>query len=532
MSHATSAATTVHGVLEAAATTAPDARAVFFVDGPAFTNAELLDESRRVAAGLRAAGVSAGDRVALLVGNRPEFLSTYLALSALGAVSVPLNTAMRGDILTYMLETVGPCRLVVEDEFHEAVPTELLDSGTVLDVWWLAPSEAPDAATPPRTLPFSELTTHEPITTSHPARHSDLLSILFTSGTTGPSKGVMWSHRTALAFSENATWVMGYTARDTVYTCLPLFHINALFTAFLAGLQEGAAVCVSRRFSASRFWSEVTTSGATVLNMLGAMGAVLWKQAPTPEERAHSLRLAMVVPFPRNEHAEFEERFALRATELYGSTDTSIPIGLPHGETRPGSCGRAAPGWEVALVDADDEPVPPGVPGELVTRPTRPFIGQLGYYKMPDKTWEAHRNAWFHTGDMLVQDDEGWFYFQDRLKDALRVSGENVSSFEVEQVLQSHPAVAEVAVYGVPSELGEDAVMASVVTEAGETLDPADLASFAATRLPYFAVPRYIDVVAALPKTSTQKIRKQELRSTGVRATTWDGGQRRRSTAR
>ncbi len=501
-----------------------------FVDGAAYTCGQLLDEVRRVAGGLAAAGVAPGDRVAILVGNRIEFLTTFFAISSLGAVSVPINTAMRGDVLTYMLEKVGPCHLVVEDEYLEAVPQALSDSGTVLHTWWIPSVEG--TAPPAGTLAFEGLRESAPLLESHRPKHSDLLSILFTSGTTGPSKGVMWSHRTAVAFSENATWVMGYTSQDTIYTCLPLFHINALFTAILPGLQQGAPVVVSPRFSARRFWREITDSGATVTNMLGAMGAVLWKQEPQPEERAHRLRLAMVVPFPKADYLAFEERFGMRINELYGSTDTAIPIGVPHGARRPGSCGRSTPGWEVALVDTDDEPVPPGVPGELVTRPSRPFVGQLGYWGQPDKSWEAHRNGWFHTGDMLVQDDEGWFYFQDRLKDALRVSGENVSSFEVEQVLLSHPAVAEVAVYGVPSELGEDSVMACIVTEPGHELDPPELIEFVAGRLAYFAVPRYVDVVDQLPKTSTQKIRKHELRRRGISVTTWDGGQRRRGASR
>jgi crotonobetaine/carnitine-CoA ligase len=529
-SPATTGTTSVHGTLEAAVEADPEAPAVWFVDGPGFTRQQLLTEVRRVAGGLAAAGVTPGDRIAILVGNRPEFLVTYLAISSLGAVSVPINTAMRGDVLTYMLEMVGPCRLVLEADYYDAVPQDLAEAGTVLSTWWI-PSRQGDQL-PLDALAFSDLRQAEPLRDSHVSGHAELLSILFTSGTTGPSKGVMWSHRTALAFSENATWVMGYTARDTIYTCLPLFHINALFTAFLAGLQQGAPVVVSPRFSASRFWREITDSGATVTNMLGAMGAILWKQEPQPEESTHRLRLAMVVPFPKRDHIAFEQRFGMLINELYGSTDTSIPIGIPHGERRPGSCGRPAPGWEVALVDAMDEPVPPGVPGELVTRPSRPFIGQLGYWSQPDKTWEAHRNAWFHTGDMLIQDDDGWFYFQDRLKDALRVSGENVSSFEVEQVLSSHPAVAEVAVYGVPSDLGEDSVMACVVPESGHQLEPSDLVDFASGRLPYFAVPRYVDLVDQLPKTSTQKIRKQELRSRGISTTTWDGGQRRSSSAR
>lgn len=524
-----SAPTSVHGLLERAAQDAPDRLAVTFVDGPSLTRAELLEAVLRVAGGLRDAGIRSGDRVALLVGNRLEFLTTYLGLSAVGAVSVPINTALRGDVLAYMLDLVGPSRLVVEAHLLDEVAADVVASGAVTTAWVIgADHESVGLADLADLRPFTALSAASPVESCTRPHHRELLSILFTSGTTGPSKGVMWSHRTALAFSENAAWVMGYTRDDVVYTCLPLFHINALFTAFTAGLMNDAHVVVAARFSARRYWSEVAQHGATVTNMLGAMGAVLWKQAPSATERAHRLRLAMVVPFPTGWHEEFETRFGVQVNELYGSTDTGIPIGIPHGARRPGSCGLTAPGWQVQLVDEHDEPVPSGTPGELVTRPTVPFVGQLGYWRQPDKTWESHRNAWFHTGDQLVQDDEGWFTFQDRLKDAMRVSGENVSSFEVEQVLLSHPDVAEAAVFAVPSDLGEDAIMACVVPEEAKAVDVVELLELAAGRMAYFSVPRYVEVVDALPKTSTLKVRKQELRERGVTARTWDGGQRRR----
>ncbi|MDQ1105389.1 AMP-binding protein [Nocardioides zeae] len=519
-----------------AATTHPDAPCVRFIDGPSLTYAALLSEVRAVAGALAADGVRPGDRVVLMVGNRVEFLTVALATAWLGAVSVPLNTALRGDALTAMLDLVGPCRLVADGDVLVDVAGALERSGALTRTWVL-PATGDEAAPyrlsglPPWAEPFSALRDGgaPPVHDPHPAVDSDLLAILFTSGTTGPSKGVMWSHRTALAFAENTEWVMGYTADDVIYTCLPLFHINAMYTAFLPGVRNRAPVVVSPRFSASRYWTEIAASGATVTNMLGAIGALLWKQPEQPDERAHRLRLAMVVPFPVGHDAEFAARFGTDLTELYGSTDSGIPLGVPHGERRPGRCGVPAPGWEVVVADEHDRPVPDGTPGELLTRPTRPFVGQLGYWRQPDKTWEAHRNAWFHTGDQVVRHEDGSFSFRDRLKDALRVSGENVSAFEVEHVLTGHPAVAEAAVFAVPGELGEDAVMASVVPEEGHDLDPATLVAEVADRLAYFAVPRYVDVVDALPKTSTQKVRKAELRERGITGTTWDGGQRRRS---
>ena len=525
--HTSFRADTVHGVLESAAEADPDARAVSFVGGATFTRGELLAEVRAVAGGLARAGIGPRDRVVLVMGNRPEFLFSYLAVSALGAVSVPLNTALQGDVLTYMLTSVAPCHIVLESSLAPQVMPALATAGagTATNVWAVSHAEPAEVE---GARPFEELLDGEPLRAAAPVEKHDLASILFTSGTTGRSKGVMWSQRTATAFAENATWVMGYGSADVVHTCLPLFHINALHTAFLAALQEGASVVISPRFSASRFWQEILDHGATTTNMLGAMGALLWKQAPQEAERQHRLRLAMVVPFPNDYYKEFEERFHCQVTELYGSTDSGVPLGVPYGERRPASCGVPAPGWTVEVVDELDGPVPPGVAGELVTRPSEPFVGQLGYWREPEKTWAAHRNCWFHTGDLFTRDLDGNFHFQDRAKDTMRVSGENVSAFEVEQVLVGHPRVAEVAVYPVPSEFGEDDIVAAVVVEGAEPFDPAALLEYASPRLAYFSVPRFVELVTELPKTATQKIQKAVLRERAETHSMYDGGRRRR----
>lgn len=514
----------LHRALAEATRESPSATLVTFLDDRPYSRAEVYAASLRVAAGLRDAGVGPGDRVVVLLANRVEFLTTFFALSQLGAVSVPLNTALRGDVLAYMLDSVGPCMLITEPQYTEQLSPVVPDRPAVTRVWSVGMEGALPGA-----LDFAILEQSTPLADPVDPQPWELASILFTSGTTGPSKGVMWSHNLGICLAENSTWVLGYTSADVVYTCLPLFHINALFTAFYAGLLARAPVVVSPRFSASSFWRDMRESGATVVNMLGAMGAILWRQEPTAAERQHALRLSMVVPFPKGYSQEFEHRFNLQVTELYGSTDTGVPLGVPFGQSRPGSCGIPAPGWECLLVDEDDEPVPVGQVGELVVRPTRPFVGQLGYWNMPERTLEAHRNQWFHTGDVLVQDADGWYSFADRRKDALRVSGENVSSFEVEQALLTHPAVVEAAVFGVPSELGEDSVMAAVVLEPGASASPVELRAHVEPRLPYFAVPRYVDVREGLPKTATEKVRKAALREDGITPSTWDAGPRRRS---
>ncbi|HEV2369478.1 MAG TPA: AMP-binding protein, partial [Acidimicrobiales bacterium] len=289
---------------------------------------------------------------------------------------------------------------------------------------------------------------------------------------------------------------------------------------FFAAVLSGAHAVIGRHFSATRFWMDAHDHGATVISLMGSMAPILWKQDPSALDRDHRVRLAVVAPTPKYV-TEFEARFGLRCTEMYGLTDVGLPLGIPAGARRPGSCGRPTPPWQCAIVDDEDNVLPVGEVGELVLRPRRPWAGSLGYWEMPEATVEANRNLWFHTGDRMRSDEEGWFYFVDRKKDAIRRSGENISSFEVEQVILGHPAVAEVAVYPVPSDLAEDEVMAALVLHPGAELDLEQLLAYCGQMLPPFALPRFVDVLAALPKTETQKVQKEALRQSGVTPTTW-----------
>lgn len=339
---------------------------------------------------------------------------------------------------------------------------------------------------------------------------SDLAVILLTSGTTGHPKGVMWPHAMALGVAEHTRWVMGYDDRDTIYTCLPMFHINGLFCALYAGLAVGAHVVVARRFSLSSFWADIVDHEVTATNMMGSIPALLWRGEPSPSDRAHRLRIAMVLPLPA-ERTAFEDRFGVRTTEVYGSTDTGIPLGIPFGERCPGACGIPTPGWEAAVFDKNDNPVPDGVEGELVVRPLRAHLGPRGYWRRPETTVGVTRNLWFHTGDIVVRDSEGWYTYRGRDKEMLRVSGENVAPIQVEAVLLRHAGVAEACVYGLPSDLGEEVVVAAVVPTLDVDLDLAELRALAESELPYFAVPRYLWALDSLPKTETSKVRKSLL---------------------
>jgi crotonobetaine/carnitine-CoA ligase len=303
-------------------------------------------------------------------------------------------------------------------------------------------------------------------------------------------------------------------------TTLPLFHINALNTLAQAAVTGSRAV-FETRFSASRFWPAMAEAGATVIYLLGAMVQILLAQPPSPSERSHRVRVGLGPGAPEAAAAAFRERTGVLLLEGYGSTETNFVIATAPDSARRGVMGWLRPGFEARVVDEADVELPSGEAGELVLRADEPFVFASGYFGQPEKTIEAWRNLWFHTGDRVVRDADGAFRFIDRLKDAIRRRGENISSWEVEQVLLMHPAIAEAAVFPVASELAEDEVMAALVLRPGAVLEPEELVRFCKTRLPRFAVPRYLDLRPDLPRTENGKVQKFRLRETGVTATTW-----------
>ena len=335
--------------------------------------------------------------------------------------------------------------------------------------------------------------------------------VLFTSGTTGRSKGCMLSHRYAVRHAQLFAQHMQLRADDVLYCPFALFHVDAAIFTVMPALELGAAAAIGRRFSVSGFWDEVRGFGATVFDFMGATLTLLHKRDRDPRDADNPVRLAWGVPMPPWAE-DFEQRFGLRLTELYGLTDAGIPIYSPLDEPRrAGSCGRVVEPFEVRIDD-----------GEIVIRSREPGLLMDGYFGMPDETREAFRDGWFHTGDLGRVDADGWFHFVGRRKEVIRRRGENISSFEVEEVVGSHPDVLEAAAYGVPSELLEEEVMVAVVPRRGRTLDPARLLEHCALRMARHMLPRYVDVVDALPRTPTEKVEKYRLVERGVTGRTWD----------
>jgi crotonobetaine/carnitine-CoA ligase len=469
-----------------------------------------------MAGALARARIGRGDRVAVMSENRWEVLALWLGAAWRGAVFVPVNPAGRGPQLAHVLRDAGPRLLVLEPHLAEFVAAEPLPGE--LERVWLLGADAPSARLD---VPVEGFPEPGDAVQPAPLTPADPLAILYTSGTTGASKGVVCPHAQFTWWGENVGSWLGVTPDDTLYTCLPLYHTNAL-NAFVQALVGGARYVVGPRFSASQFWQRVTDAEATVTYLLGAMVSILVARPPSPLDGAHRIRVALSPATAPDTWRAFEERFGVRLVDGHGMTETNGVIGPRDGEQRPGWMGRVMPGFHARVVDEHGVEVPADTPGELVLRPDERLAFADGYWRLPEVTETAWRGGWFHTGDRVVRDEEGWFRFLDRLKDAIRRRGENVSSWEVEQVLLRHPSVAEAAVVPVPSELGEDEVMAFVVPRAGHTLDPAELVRFCVPLLASFAIPRYVETLEAMPLTDNAKVRKIDLRERGVGPGTWD----------
>jgi carnitine-CoA ligase len=479
---------------------------------------EMRDAAAGRAGAFARAGVAAGDRVAVMAENRLELLDAWFACAWLGAILVPLNTATRGPQLQHVLLNSGPKAFAFEPQFLEAL--DVLDElpPELERLWALDPVEATSWRGLP-VEPFPSIGDPVPANLVGPG---DPVSILYTSGTTGPSKGVVCPQAQFYWWAlSTAAMLGGLSDEDVLYTCLPLFHTNAL-NACMQALVHGGQFVVGPHFSASRFWDRVVEADATVTYLLGAMVAILAKTPEVAAEQHHRVRVALAPATPADLHRLFRERFRMTLRDGFGMTETNAVIGARDGRQAPGSMGFAMPGYEVKVVDENDEEVPDGTPGELVMRADEPFAFASGYWRMPETTVESWRNLWFHSGDRAVRDADGSFRFLDRMKDAIRRRGENISAWEVEQVLQLHPDVAAAAAIPVPSELGEDEVMAVLVAREGAELDYEQLIRHCEGRLAYFAVPRFLETVPELPLTPNGKVRKFVLRDRGVTPTTWD----------
>ncbi len=473
----------------------------------------------RAAGWLAAQGVKRGDRVAILSSNRAEVLTLVLGCGWLGAVAVPLNAGAKGPQVKYYVENSGAVLLIVEPALIENIGDTDLSGGALRHVFVFSGSDTEPSAV--GGVPASAFKGDGDEIAAADAGSGDTLAILYTSGTTGAPKGVMCPHAQFYWWGAHTSRFLDVRPGDVLTTPLPLFHTNALNTFFQA-LLNGAEQVVLPRFSASGFWPAMVETGATQTYLLGAMIPILLAQPPSDAERRHRVRVALGPGVPEPLHQAMLERTGVRLADGYGSTETNFIIGCKAEERVSGRIGRIAPGFSARVVDDQDNALPDGTAGELIVRSDEPFSAATGYFGNAEKTVEAWRNFWFHTGDRVIRYEDGTFAFVDRLKDSIRRRGENISAHDVEQALLSHSDIAGAAAYAVPSPLAEDEVMVALVAKPGKQLDPAAIVAFAAKLLPKYAVPRYVDMVDALPQTENGKIAKHVLKARGVTAATFD----------
>ena len=500
--------------LEKWAAAKPDDTAIIFEGGESWTWAEALSLTRRAAKGLQNMGVKQGEHVLSWQPNGREAVLTWFGLNYLGAVYVPLNTAYKGGLLQHVVQ-ISDAKLMV---CHAGLAPSLND---------IDPGALADVIITNGTAELDNLTVHaagtlladdDDVTPDGTVQPWDSQYIIFTSGTTGPSKAVLSSyvHNFATA-PESYTWVDG---TDRILVNLPMFHMGGTMFVNLALAHGGSAVVVES-FRTEEFWPTIHDYGITFACFLGAMAPFLLKPPASDKDKQHPLRNVVCIPW--NEDAlALAERFGFQMRTVFNMTETSVPLISGINPQALGTCGKPRPGVDVRVVDGNDCEVAPGEVGELIVRTDRPWSMNHGYYKNPEATADAWRNGWFHTGDGFRYDKEGYFYFVDRIKDAIRRRGENISSFEVESEVSLYPGVAEVAAIPVPSEFSEDEVMIVVAPPPGQNVDPKALFEFLEPRMAHFMLPRYIRVMDTLPMTPTQKIQKNLLRDDGITDDTWD----------
>jgi len=483
---------------------------------------EISDISRKAAGGFAKVGIKKGDNVCIMLPNSPEYLYAWFGLARLGAIEVPVNAAYKGDFLRHVIDDCDAKVAIIHEQFIDRLKLIQQNLPKLEKLIIIGDKGATDIKF--SSVLFSEVMNSTGKLPEQEVGFYDFSAIMYTSGTTGNPKGVVLTQGVQLNCASENVKHRELNAEDIVYSCLPLFHSNAQFLTAIPCLVAGAAYAIGERFSPAEFWDEIRKYKATQFNFIGAMLSWLYKMPAKDDDAKHLVRLAYGAPVPKDIYWECRRRFNVKFLEPFGLTESGIIALNFYHEPNPklGSFGKVADGYEVRIVDNDDNEAPPGEVGEIISRPTRPNLMMAGYYKLPEKTLEASRNLWFHTGDYAFKDHDGYFYFVDRKKDYLRVGGENISSMQVEATVNTHSNIAESAAIGIRTEGGEDAMVLFIVLKPNQSLAPEEFMTWAEERLPRFAMPRYIEFLEQLPKTPTERIEKYKLKEKGISANAWD----------
>lgn len=492
----------------------------FWFEDRQITYGEVYEKALRVAKGLSKMGVQKGSHVAILMENCPEFIYAWFGLALLGAVEAPLNPFHKGSILEYLINYSDAQVLIISSGFVDEIRAIEDKIGTVRKVFIEGPWDR-------RTFnrieaeSFSGLLEFPPDPPEVEVNYNDIMALMFTSGTTGPSKGVLITHNQGFFVASQYVSLLGATDKDVGYCYIPLFHEAPQFGLVLGAMLYQGAFLLSRGFSPADFWSDIGKYNCTLTGMFEVVIKILLMAPKSPADRKNPLRICATAHVSKESQLAFEKRFALKLANTYGLTEGDCTVAASYKDIRPGSFGRPRGYFEVKLFDAMDKEVPRGKTGELALRPRQPHTIFEGYYKMPEKTLEAFRNLWWHTGDLAYQDRDGYYYFVGREKDMIRRGDENISALEVEKVVESHPGVKECAAVAAFSEVWGEEVKVSIVCREGFRIDPAEIIAYCDERMAYFMVPRYIDFRETIPRTGASgRPVKEELK--GITPATWD----------
>ncbi len=480
---------------------------------------QMNERANRAANWFLSMGLEKGDKVVILLSNCLEWLYVWLGLAKIGVVAVPLNTHHKGALLQYSVNHCDARFMVVSKDLVDRIRS--IRAGlTTLSTLVVHPNNDGCSDLGLDTIPFPQLLSALPTSPDADVKCDDDLMILYTTDSTGPSQGVVSPHGQYVREGEQRARLVSMMPNDVFYCASPLYHIVPLGDMLMSCLIADASMVISDRMSTRRFWRNAGKYGATVSIVWGSTMRRLYAQPPREDDAANSLRLLLVPDAPESTHEAFERRFNLTVAEGYGLTEVNPVFACIPEERKIGSCGKAVEDLEVKIFDDNDNELPPGETGEIVCRPTKPHIMMKEYYKMPDKTLERWRNLWFHTDDYGYQDEEGYFYFVEGKNSAIKYRGENISPFEVEEIINSHHSVLESVIVGVPSELGGQDVKVLVQLRKGHTLVPEQLIEYCEQRMAFFMVPRYIEFVDEFPRTTTGEILKRDLKI--ITAETWD----------
>ena len=527
---------TLPDLVRRAAASHGDSEFLAFEDGRTLSFAELDSHTDRLATALADLGLRPGDRLLGLLTNSLEFMLLMIATHKRRAIFVPINTDLRGAFLEHQVNNSEPRIVAVDhgllERFDDIEPGSLDPSETEIQATILVDDGDYGAGAGGVLMGSAEVSIEELLETEvRPeavlaAEPSDVCTIMYTSGTTGPAKGVLMPQAHCYLFGLGTARSLQITPEDRFYCCMPMFHANGLFMQVFASLHAGASVYVEKRFSAGKWLDTVRRHQITLTNALGVMPEFIWRSPPTDGDRDHQLRAVIALPVAAEWAAAFEERFGVRIMQGYGMTEVNMVSYTSFDDPVMSGCaGRPlADFFDVIVADPEtDRPIAPDETGEILVRPKVPFCFNVGYHRMPERTVAAWRNLWFHTGDAGRLDESGRLHFVDRLNDRIRRRGENISSYEVETVINGYAGVIECAVVGLRVEGagGEDEVLA-VVAVSGPAPDPVHFLDWCVPRMPRHSVPRYLQFVRELDKTASGKIRKQAIRDAGVTADLWD----------